>query len=127
MDITHEQVFSVLQTIVLLVLPFVAKRYLDDRKRESLLNVAEAAYWATEGLVLSTKNTVDNKLHEGLARVMEVLGRPLKPKEQTIVAARFAELAGRQKVSQHLGSMNLAARGHRADLALPIAGPDDTQ
>lgn len=122
-----------LPLVVAVVLPWVAKRYIDEKRLERLLDIAEAAYWSTEGLVEKTPNKIDDKLHESLARVMEVLGRPLKDKEQRLVTARFAELAGRQKIATKLaGSTTSAALGVAAGRAssgvrIGILGPTDKQ
>lgn len=113
--------------LLALVVPLLVKAYLDEKKLAKLLTFAEAAYWSTEGIVARTPNAVDDKLHESLGRVMEMLGRPLKDREQRLVTARFAELAGRQKVATKIGNAALAA-GHAAgSIAMQIAGPNTKQ
>lgn len=116
-----------LMPLLILIVPLLVKAYLDGKKLEKLLTFAEAAYWSTEGLVRVTPNKVDDKLHESLGRVMEMLGRPLKGKEQTYVEAKFSELAGRQKVAEHLGNAGLVAGKAVGSIALKVAGPKSEQ
>lgn len=111
--------------LLALVVPLVVKAYIDGKRLEKLLTFAEAAYWSTEGLVAKTPNVVDDKLHESLGRVMELLGRPLRDKEQRVVTAKFSELAGKQTVASR---MNNAGRAAGAAVGrISVAGPKSEQ
>ena len=91
----------IIDVIFLAVTPFLVgliARTLSDRNRKVVADVAEGVFYSIESLAKKTPIKSDDKLAEGLKKMAEELGKPMKAKDEAVAKKTFERLSAKAKL-----------------------------